>query len=53
MDIMNIKIEIIIDEYLNYINNMEKMNLDLLKIVSDKISGLQKKINSERRTAAV
>ncbi len=26
--------------------NMEKLNLDLLKIVSDKISGLQKKINS-------
>jgi len=26
--------------------NMEKMSLDLLKIVSDKISGLQKKINS-------
>ena len=29
MDIMNIKIEIIIDEYLNYINNMEKMNLNI------------------------
>ena len=29
MDIMNIKIEIIIDEYLNYINNLEKMNLNI------------------------
>ncbi|MBR3660582.1 MAG: segregation/condensation protein A [Bacilli bacterium] len=29
MDIMNIKIEIIIDEYLNYINSFEKMNLNV------------------------
>lgn len=29
MDIMNIKIEIIIDEYLNYINNLEKKNLNI------------------------
>lgn len=29
MDIMNIKIEIIIDEYLNYINKQEKMNLNI------------------------
>lgn len=29
MDIMNIKIEIIIDEYLNYINAQDKMNLNV------------------------
>jgi len=29
MDIMDIKIEIIIDEYLNYINALEKMNLNI------------------------
>ena len=29
MNIMDIKIEIIIDEYLNYINSMEKMNLNI------------------------
>ena len=29
MDIMDIKIEIIIDEYLNYINSFEKMNLNI------------------------
>ena len=29
MDIMNIKLEIIIDEYLNYINSFEKMNLNV------------------------
>ena len=29
MDILNIKLEIIIDEYLEYINKMEKMNLDI------------------------
>ena len=29
MDIMNIKLEIIIDEYLNYIKKMEDMNLDI------------------------
>ncbi len=29
MDIRNIKIEIIIDEYLNYINHLEKMNLNI------------------------
>ena len=31
MDIMNIKIEIIIDEYLNYINSLEKMNLNVAR----------------------
>ena len=29
MDIMNIKLEIIIDEYLEYINKMSEMNLDI------------------------
>jgi segregation and condensation protein A len=29
MDIMNIKLEIIIDEYLDYINKMTEMNLDI------------------------
>ena len=29
MDIMNIKLEIIIDEYLDYIKKMEEMNLDI------------------------
>ena len=29
MDIMNIKLEIIIDEYLDYINKMNEMNLDV------------------------
>ena len=29
MDIMNIKLEIIIDEYLDYINKMSEMNLDI------------------------
>ena len=29
MDIMNIKLEIIIDEYLDYINKMSEMNLDV------------------------
>ncbi len=29
MNIMDIKIEIIIDEYLNYINHLEKMNLNI------------------------
>ena len=29
MNIMDIKIEIIIDEYLNYINSLEKMNLNI------------------------
>ena len=29
MDIMNIKLEIIIDEYLEYINKMQNMNLDI------------------------
>ena len=29
MDIMNIKLEIIIDEYLDYINKMNEMNLDI------------------------
>ena len=29
MNIMDIKIEVIIDEYLNYINNLEKMNLNI------------------------
>lgn len=29
MDIMNIKLEIIIDEYLEYINKMQNMNLDV------------------------
>ena len=29
MDIMNIKIEVIIDEYLNYIRSLEKMNLNI------------------------
>lgn len=29
MDLLNLKIEIIIDEYLNFIEKMEKMNLDI------------------------
>ena len=29
MDIMNIKLEVIIDEYLNYINSLEEMNLTI------------------------
>ncbi len=29
MDIMNIKLEIIIDEYLDYIEKMQEMNLDV------------------------
>ena len=29
MDIMNIKLEVIIDEYLDYINKMDAMNLDI------------------------
>ena len=29
MDIMDIKLEVIIDEYLNYINNLEEMNLTI------------------------
>ncbi len=29
MDILEIKLEVIIDEYLNYINNLEKMNLNI------------------------
>ena len=29
MDIMNVKLEVIIDEYLDYINKMEEMNLDI------------------------
>jgi segregation and condensation protein A len=29
MDLMNIKLEIIIDEYLKFIDEMEKMNLDI------------------------
>ena len=29
MDLMNIKIEIIIDEYLKFIDEMERLNLDI------------------------
>ena len=29
MDIRSIKIEVIIDEYLNFINNLEQMNLNI------------------------
>ena len=29
MDLLNLKMEVIIDEYLNFINKMEKLNLDI------------------------